>query len=256
MILHTRNYDELTINAFPAIKTELYDGWILRYSDGFTYRANCIIPLYESLINWDMKRMECEKRYQAKGLPAVFKISSDMSKEWEELLYHHDYKKVKTVDLMSMSLSDKNFLKHESVSAEAGINDDWLVRFQKLCKINNSHFKEIQKSILSHINSLVYTVQVVQDGNTIGSGYAVLESDKMGLYGIHTEERYRRMGIGYLITNALLAKGKEHGMKEAYLQVFSGNEGAIHLYHKLGFDKQYSYSFYEKMLSGSKKIFD
>ena len=46
MIKEILQIEELSINAFPAILTELYDGWILRYSNGYTYRGNSVNPLY------------------------------------------------------------------------------------------------------------------------------------------------------------------------------------------------------------------
>lgn len=41
-------FEELALNALPAILTEFYDGWILRYSNGYTFRGNSINPLYKS----------------------------------------------------------------------------------------------------------------------------------------------------------------------------------------------------------------
>jgi len=37
-----RLYEELSANAHPALKTIIYDGWILRFSDGYTNRSNSV----------------------------------------------------------------------------------------------------------------------------------------------------------------------------------------------------------------------
>ncbi|HEX3029647.1 MAG TPA: hypothetical protein VHT34_10180 [Clostridia bacterium] len=40
-------YEELQMNALPSLQTILFDGWILRFADGYTNRANSINPVYE-----------------------------------------------------------------------------------------------------------------------------------------------------------------------------------------------------------------
>ena len=44
--------EEILINAFPAVEREIYDGWILNFSGGYTYRANCINPFILPVMGW------------------------------------------------------------------------------------------------------------------------------------------------------------------------------------------------------------
>ena len=55
-------YEELSMNAHPSIKTQLFDGWVLRFADGYTNRANSVNPLYPSEMAIE------EKNSLAKGL--------------------------------------------------------------------------------------------------------------------------------------------------------------------------------------------
>jgi hypothetical protein len=68
--------EELSLNAWASLQTMLYDGWIIRFANGYTKRANSVNPLYLSRIDIDEKLQFCEQLYQEKKLPVVFKLTS------------------------------------------------------------------------------------------------------------------------------------------------------------------------------------
>jgi N-acetylglutamate synthase len=73
-----RLLEELTLNAWPALETLLFDGWVLSFSDGYTRRANSIHPLYPSRLPLAAKIAACEAAYAARGQEAVFKLTSSV----------------------------------------------------------------------------------------------------------------------------------------------------------------------------------
>ena len=46
-------YEELSLNALPALQTQFYDGWVFRYTSGYGYtnRANSVNLLYPSMLD-------------------------------------------------------------------------------------------------------------------------------------------------------------------------------------------------------------
>jgi len=53
--------EELSLNHWQPLSTLLYDGWVLRFADGYTKRANSINPIHYSTCDLQEKIKECEK---------------------------------------------------------------------------------------------------------------------------------------------------------------------------------------------------
>jgi hypothetical protein len=70
-----RNIEEISLNALPSLQTLLVDGWVLRFANGYTKRANSINPLYASTSNVEAKIQFCEEAYRCSNLPVVFKMT-------------------------------------------------------------------------------------------------------------------------------------------------------------------------------------
>src|SRR5690625_3082498 len=70
-----RRIEELSMNAIPALDTDLYDGWILRFSNGYTKRAKSVNPIYSSIIDVKRKIEKVEQLFLSRGLQVVYKIT-------------------------------------------------------------------------------------------------------------------------------------------------------------------------------------
>ena len=58
-----RYLEELALNAWTSIQTVVYDGWLIRFSNGYTKRANSVNPIYESTGDLDRKIAYCENLF-------------------------------------------------------------------------------------------------------------------------------------------------------------------------------------------------
>ena len=58
----------MMMRSWPALEEKTYDGWIMRFSEGYTKRANSINPMYESYFDLEEKYEYCRKLYEEKKL--------------------------------------------------------------------------------------------------------------------------------------------------------------------------------------------
>jgi len=75
--------EETCLNAWPALREVLLDGWLLRFSGGLTRRANSANPLVPVT---HAARHDCEALYRRQGLPTVFRVLSLIDPSVEERL--------------------------------------------------------------------------------------------------------------------------------------------------------------------------
>ena len=68
--------EEQSLNAWPALETYLYDGWLLRFSKGYTKRANSVNALCSGSLSLDKKIAFCETRYRDRGLRPTFRLAN------------------------------------------------------------------------------------------------------------------------------------------------------------------------------------
>lgn len=238
--------EELTMNAWPALQTVFYDGWVLRFADGYTKRANSISAVYQSSINPDDKIDYCEKKYGAFGLPTIFKLTEESNPPGlDELLAKKGYVKLDETALRLLDLTQNLFHKPKDVVIDNKFNDFWLQGYFN-CSTTDLHIQATARKILANIRGEVICAVKTLDNNVVGCGFGAIERDYVGIYDIIVDKKYRKQGYGLDIMNGILSEAKRKGIRTSYLQVVVGNAPAENLYSKLGYQEMYRY-WYRKL---------
>ena len=235
-----RFLEEIAANGHVALNTMQYDGWIMRFSNGYTGRANSISVLYPSTIPLEEKIDYCEKCYAKQGLPANFKLTEGDEK-LSDMLAKRGYKVVTPTDIMildNLQNGDDQLYKDCCFSDKP---DDWLPYYFKYENITDKAKQETFRQILSKV--LVDTIycSVLYEGKIVACASTAIEQGYALIHNVIVDANARGHGLGEKLCRALIAKAKEHGAEHAYLQVVQTNEIAMNLYKKLGFKKAYSY---------------
>ncbi|MBL3641210.1 GNAT family N-acetyltransferase [Bacillus sp. RHFB] len=234
--------EELSLNALPAMQTQIYDGWVIRFADGYMKRANSISPIYPSNENVKKKISNCEQLYFARNDKAVYKVTPQANPiNLDRVLEESGYALEGTTSVQVLNLTDTESPNETNVIKYDHLHDEW---FHDFCQLSNidDHDRTILKKMLGNIIPKTCFMLLTDEGGTVTAiGLGVLEDEYIGLYNIITHEKFRNQGNGAILIRNLLHWGKENGAKNAYLQVIETNAPALSLYGKLGFEEKYKY---------------
>ena len=236
-----RSIEELSMNAWPALQTLHYDGWVLRFAAGYTRRANSVYPLYPSRIDLDKKINTCEFLYRAGNLPAVFKLTEASEPEdLDACLDEHGYRVDSLTSVQLLNLHSEKLRVEVDVELADMETEAWHQAFARMNKVSPEH-RATHESILRAIQLEKCCAAVYAGNRIIGCGLGVLQTNYLGIFDVVIDPDHRGQGMGTNLMLALLAWGQARGADLAYLQVMHDNRPAMSLYKKIGFQEKYRY---------------
>lgn len=239
-----KQIEDMSLNAWPSHKMELYDGWILRFSYFYTHRTNCAEQFGTSVLPWREKIPYCEKVYKRLGSPAVFKISPLISQDFDYILENRRYSVQHVTNVMTLNLADACLdTLYPNVTFCDNIPDEWIESLFNLKGTTNPVHRQVVPSMYHAILKETICASIKIDGEIIATGLGILDRDYIGIYAIHVKDEFRRHGFARQICTGLLNEGIKKGAEKAYLQVVKGNDSARRLYESLGFSQLYTYWF-------------
>ena len=255
-------YEELSLNAYPALQTILYDGWVLRFANGFNNRANSVSMLYPSALGYDEKIAECERIYNANGQPAVFKMTDAADPALDAELALRGYSIVTPTQVMVFTMEECC-----AVSDNASVNachavlnqsvhnvinncvltnnadDEWFDAYFSLYRYDDDLRKFTAKQIMNNVRGKTICGRLVVNESNVAVGTAVIERGYAALLNIVVDPNLRGRGYGEGVCAALLAAAREAGAHTSYLQMVRDNAAACGLYTKLGYKTIYGYHY-------------
>lgn len=233
--------EERALNAWPALQTAHVDGWLLRFAEGFTKRANsaCALPGAAPLA---AVLPEIEARYRARGLPCCIRLtpfapagsaSALASRDWRII----DETLIQVATIGAASPSALPELELASVPSPA-----WIDGFADASERAGLR-RDILARMLEAIGTPAAFATLADQGEPVAYGMAVRERGAVGLFDIATRAAHRGRGHGGRLVAGLLGWAAEAGDRQAYLQVTATNRAALALYGRHGFAEAYRYAY-------------
>lgn len=230
-----RQVEDLSVRAWPALAETPYDGWLLRFSRGYTRRANSVNPARHGQLPLAEKIATCERAFDDAGLPIVFRIPSIVADvELDAELAARGYTKSGKTSVRLADLADFTDDLDPRVALVPRASDDWRAALARFNGLTDAQ-REGHRAITDVIASPTMFAAARAGDAIVAVGFAVLQERFVCLNSIATDPAQRRRGWSRATTGTLLAWARGHGATHAYLSVEKANAPAIALYNGLGF---------------------
>jgi ribosomal protein S18 acetylase RimI-like enzyme len=244
-----RKIEEASLDAWPALTDSDFDGWRLRFANGYTRRANSITPLNPSRLDLADKIATCERLYADRGLPAIFRLTPFCPEDLDARLAARGYKRGDGVEVRALPLHGAGARptrppRAGSMRVEALGLDRWLDVFTRLSGASEAS-RAAHRQVLAAVPGRRRLLALTVDGHAVSCGMSVLCDGLLGLFDLVTATEHRGRGFGGELLQRALAWGGRAGADEAYLQVLDTNTRASRLYDRAGFEIVYRYHYRE-----------
>jgi len=238
---HIRRIESLTLNAWPALDQIAHDGWVLRYAEGYTGRANSVTVLQPGTQDLDSKIAACESTYGQVDAPCLFRLSPLADEGLEATLAARGYLHEKETVVMSSTVLEPVDT-DERIALTETLHGAWIETHMRAAGMNGMQ-RRLHENILERIALPRAFVLFHLEGEGICTALAVLDRDHVMLLDVAADPRFRRQGFGHRTARAALGWAYDQGARAAHLQVQADNETAQTFWSGMGFAETYRYHY-------------
>ena len=235
--------EETCLNAWPALRQVLLDGWVLRFSEGLTRRANSANPLRGSRETGNGLIAACEALYQRRQMPTIFRLPSIIDRDLDERL-----------DALAYGLEGESCVRYGDLTAVEAASDpdvqllsrpsrEW---FAAMAALQN-HGAEQRRTFRRIVGAIAIPAAfaaLAVDGEFVALAYGAIHDRLLCYESVITNPRRQRRGHARRVIASLAAWAAEQGAEGACLEVEAHNTAALALYDAVGLETElYRYHY-------------
>lgn len=234
--------EDVCERAWPPLERLELDGVVLRFTHGFTRRANSA-RVDGGARDLDGLIDRAEHEYRSRGLRPGFRLTPLSPPAFERLLEQRGYVvDTEAVVMVAGALPETPpGASADGIALEPALDEEWLRVFQAV----ERHWPPEQdpgaRWVLGSGHSPRRFALARIDGEPAATGYARLEDDWLYIACVGTAPPHRRRGLARAVSEQLFAWGAASGAGRAILQAETKNTAAQALYAQLGFRPRYVY---------------
>jgi GNAT superfamily N-acetyltransferase len=236
--------ERATVAAVSPEVVEELEGWLLSFDTGAVGRAKSAVPLRHAACDATAVQ-EIEARFEARGLPALFRIADDPCFELIRTELKRRGYRAGRPTLVQIAASKSVRLVSPDATAEVATAPDasWAEVFL------GDGFDPVDGAsrvkALSRARGSVYA-SVREDGRAIAAGAAAFGYGWASVHGMRTAQARRGEGLAARVLATLAAVALKRGMERMFLQVEDNNAPALALYRRAGFETAWGYAYWRR----------
>src|SRR5437764_5206682 len=232
--------EETCLNAWPALREVLLNGWVLRFSAGLTRRANSANPL-RPVSPVDLRASEA--LYRRLGLPTIFRVLSLIDPLVDERLAEAGYTGEGESCVLYASIEDIAAVQDPEVQLQDRPTSEWFAAMAAL-QNHSSEQAAIYRRIVGQLAIPAAFAALSDEGVAVALAYGALHNGLLCYESVIADRRRRRQGCGRRIVSALTAWARDQGAVGACLEVEAHNAPARALYDAIGLKRElYRYHY-------------
>lgn len=230
-----RATEERLVNVWPAVSTLFMDGWVVRFANGYSGRANSASAVVQGAALDSSLLSEFERLYIEAGLPPSVRVTPVCDRGVEPFLLERGYRIKDQSRIMTRDLAGyRGRMPDPRVRIEGAPSRRWLAGVcghQRADKRNVDHLLAIVGQIRVPAAFAICEV----DGRPAGFGMCAVDRGLAEIGSVIVDGTMRGQGLGRRTVDALLAWAAGEGAAQAFLQVDAANAVALGLYQSQGF---------------------
>ncbi|HEX3513802.1 MAG TPA: GNAT family N-acetyltransferase [Trebonia sp.] len=226
---------------------EWLGGWLLRAAEGFTGRANSVLPLGDPGMPLDEALAAVTQWYRARGLPPMIVVPTQLDSPAQALDQHLSERMwltrpgpafVMQADLPLGIHLDGLPVGHE-VKASPEPDDAWAAMYHYR---GQDHLPAVGRKVLTSAPEQSFVS--IRDGDEVVAIARLSIADGWaGITAVEVHAGRRRQGLGVAVTAAACLEAEQRDLARVFLQVEVDNAPARALYKRLGFRDSHCYHY-------------
>jgi ribosomal protein S18 acetylase RimI-like enzyme len=236
--------ERIAADGWRAIDTARAGQWLMRAGDGFTGRANSVLPLGSPGIGLTSALREVRKFYDGHRLPALFQVPRcDETALLEGFLDDHGWEPFNPTMVLVATVADAagrcpRLDGWPAATFAAEPSSAWLARYT----YRGRPLPPSAGRILRNADPVVFA-SLEADGDVVAVARGVVTDGWLGVTALTVDPARLRSGAGRHLMGELLRWAADRGARNCYLQVAADNEAALGLYARLGFSAHHRYHY-------------
>lgn len=235
--------EQAFLSAWPALENEADRGWVRRFADGYTKRANSVQSMDPSDDSDAEERLALFRKWaEARGIEPTFRATPLASEKVLAALNRLDWQPFEQSTVMAKPVGAAFTPKHAFKLFDA-TDPSWYDVQARMSGYSEDTTIAL-RDMLGRITTPATGILVYDDKGEVAASALTNNNEGIGVYlNVVVRPSARGQGFGRSVMQVALNWSQTAGAYWAAIQVVSDNVPAVNLYRSLGFDEIYRYHY-------------